>query len=308
MNEKLLRGKPVADAILAEVKDRIGELVAAGHPRPTLATVLVGDDPASAVYVKKKNVTCERLGLGSRHIHLEATVDADTVRRTLEELNRDQEVHGVLLQLPLPAGLPEFDLLNTIDFRKDVDGFHPANIGRLMLGHSSVQPCTPAGIMELLQRNGIELTGKHAVVVGRSNIVGKPMAMLLLREHCTVTICHSRTRDLPGICRQADILVAAVGRPGLITGDCVREGAVVIDVGVNRVTDPGEITRIAGPDSSQWALLEKKGYALVGDVEWRTVFPKAAAITPVPGGVGPLTIAMLMQNTVTAALKWIKEK
>jgi methylenetetrahydrofolate dehydrogenase (NADP+)/methenyltetrahydrofolate cyclohydrolase len=236
----------------------------------------------------------------SIHRHLPASASADEIRDTLLQMNGDSDVHGILLQLPLPEGMPEEQLLDLIHPDKDVDGFHPVNMGRLFLGRPRLVPCTPQGIMAILDHYDIELRGKTAVVVGRSNIVGKPMSILLLQRHATVTICHSRTRDLAGVCRRADILVAAVGRAGVITGDHVGDGAVVIDVGTNRITDEQEFIRILGEDSRRRASFEKRGSALVGDVEWRTVSEKAGYITPVPGGVGPLTIALLMRNTVHA--------
>jgi len=300
MTAKILDGKRVATTILEEVAHQSDRIRAESEDVPTLATVLVGDDPASAIYVRKKNETCEELGMRSVHEHLPATAAADAVRDTLRRLNHDPAVHGILLQLPLPAGLPEEELLDLIHPDKDVDGFHPVNMGRLFLGRPRLVPCTPQGIMALLDHYAVPCRGKSAVVVGRSNIVGKPLALLLLQRHATVTICHSRTADLAAVCRQADILVAAVGRPGLITADFVRPGAVVIDVGTNRISDEAEFQRILGDDSPRRASFEKKGAALVGDVEWRSVKDVAGHITPVPGGVGPLTIAMLMRNTVQA--------
>ncbi|MBN2432867.1 MAG: bifunctional methylenetetrahydrofolate dehydrogenase/methenyltetrahydrofolate cyclohydrolase FolD [Acidobacteria bacterium] len=300
MSANILDGKLVSATILEEVAAEVSRIGSTFGQVPTLATVLVGDDPASAIYVRKKNQTCEELGMYSIHEHLPATVTADEVRATLRRLNDDPDVHGILLQLPLPEGLPEEELLTLIHPDKDADGFHPVNMGRLFLGRPRLVPCTPRGIMALLDQYAIELPGKSAVVVGRSNIVGKPLALLLLQRHATITVCHSRTVDLAAVCRQADILVAAVGRPGLIAANYVRPGAVVIDVGTNRITDEAEFRRILGDDSPRRSSFEKKGSALVGDVEWRTVKDIAGYITPVPGGVGPLTIAMLMRNTVHA--------
>lgn len=298
---QLLEAKAVAAQIRAEVAAGALEVQArAGRP-PGLAVVLVGDDPASRVYVGSKTRACAEAGLASFGHILPATTPAADLLALLDRLNSDPQVDGILVQLPLPAGLPARDILDRVDPEKDVDGFHPVNVGRLWLDQPGFVPCTPAGIIESLRRHGIALAGKHAVVVGRSTIVGKPMAGLLLRENCTVTLAHSRSRDLPGICREADLLVAAVGRPGMITSDHVREGAVVIDVGINRVQDLALATRLVGDDEKRLAILAEKGYALVGDVDFPAVAPRTSAITPVPGGVGPLTVAMLLANTLTSA-------
>ena len=243
-----------------------------------MAVILVGDDPASRVYVNNKKKACAEVGIYSREYALPKETTQEELLNLIRELNQDPEIHGILVQLPLPDHLDERQVLETISPDKDVDGFHPVNVGRLVTGQPCLKPCTPAGIIELIDRTGIELKGKEAVVVGRSNIVGKPVALLLLARHATVTICHSRTERIDEVCRRADVLVAAVGRPEMITGDWVKPGAVVIDVGINRV---------------------EKG--LVGDVEFDTAKEKAGYITPVPGGVGPMTIAMLMKNTVEAA-------
>jgi len=300
MTDNILDGRKISAEILVEVKTEVDDFKKNSGITPTLATVLVGDDAASKVYVRKKNKTCAELEMDSRHMHLPEDTTAEKVASVLEELNDDVEVNGILLQLPLPKGLPEEKLLDLIHSKKDVDGFHPINMGCLFLGRPQMVPCTPAGIMEMLIRYNIDIKGQRAVIVGRSNIVGKPVAMLLLQQHATVTLCHSRTRDLPSVCQEADILIAAVGRPGMITGDYVREDAVVVDVGINRVESREEVRRIVGEGTKQWRLMEKKGYALVGDVEWKSVANKTRYITPVPGGVGPLTIAMLMRNTLTA--------
>jgi methylenetetrahydrofolate dehydrogenase (NADP+)/methenyltetrahydrofolate cyclohydrolase len=298
---QLLEAKAVAAQIRAEVAAGAREVEArAGRP-PGLAVVLVGDDPASRVYVASKTRACGEAGLVSfGHILPAATAAADLLA-LLDQLNADPRVDGILVQMPLPAGLPSRDILDRVDPEKDVDGFHPVNVGRLWLDQPGFVPCTPAGIIESLRRHGIPLTGKHAVVVGRSSIVGKPMAGLLLRENCTVTIAHSKSRDLAAICREADLLVAAVGRPGMITAEHVREGAVVIDVGINRVQDVELAKRLVGDDPKRLATLAEKGYALVGDVDFPAVAAKTSAITPVPGGVGPLTVAMLLANTLTSA-------
>lgn len=296
----ILDGAKVSASILEGIKADVARLQAQTGEAPGLATVLVGEDPASRVYVKSKNETCQKLEMNSRHVHLPATATEAEVRSILAELNEDPAVSGILLQLPLPKGLPTESLLETIRPEKDVDGFHPYNLGQLVIGNPGLVPCTPAGIMEMLDAYEVPLAGKTAVVVGRSTIVGKPMGMLLLHRHATVVYCHSRTHDLAEVCRQADILVAAIGRPGLLTGDYVKEGAVVVDVGINRVTEEADLRRVVGDSEVHWKAFGKRGAALVGDVEWRTVAEKASLITPVPGGVGPLTIAMLMKNTLTA--------
>ncbi len=272
----LIDGKQIAKEIRAELKKEVAELKEKTGKIPGLAVVLVGEDPASATYVKMKGKACEEAGFLSRTHRLSENTTQTELLDLVKQLNEDDEIHGILVQLPLPDGLDEQEVLYTIDPEKDVDGFHPFNVGRLMTGDPSFVPCTPRGVIELLDRSGIEIKGKRAVVVGRSNIVGKPAALLLLQRHATVTICHSRTQDLPGVVREADIVVAAVGRPEMIKGDWIKKGAVVIDVGVNRVG-------------------EKK---LVGDVAFDEAKEVASLITPVPGGVGPMTIAMLLQNTL----------
>jgi len=298
---QILDGKQTAAAIRAETAAAAADLTArAGRP-PGLAVVLVGDDPASQVYVGSKTQACLEAGMASFGHRLPADTGAADLFALVDRLNADPLVDGILVQLPLPGHLPTRELLERLDPAKDVDGFHPVNVGRLWIDEPGFVPCTPAGIVELLKRYSIPLKGRHAVIVGRSTIVGKPMAALLLREHCTVTVAHSRTTDLAAVCRGADILVAAVGRAGLVAGDFVRDGAVVVDVGMNRVTDRELATRLVGNDPKRMAGYEKNGSVLVGDVDFPAVAPKAAAITPVPGGVGPLTVAMLMANTVTAA-------
>ncbi len=298
----ILDGQRIANEFVDRIKLQVRELRDRRGVTPALATVLVGDDPASRVYVRKKIKTCEELGMESRHVPLPADSGADRVRAAIRELNEDETVHGILLQLPLPPALAGAAdaLTEMIRPAKDVDGFHPENMGRLLLGRPRFVPCTPAGIMVLLDQSGVDLAGRTAVVVGRSNIVGKPMGILLLQRHATVIFCHSRTRDLEAVCRQADVLIAAVGKPGMITGRHVAEGAVVVDVGINAVADATELRRIVGDSPEHWRSFEKKGTALVGDVEWTTAAPRASAITPVPGGVGPLTIALLMDNTLRA--------
>lgn len=274
---KLLDGKAVSARLMEEMAREVETL----SVKPCLAVVLVGDDPASRVYVNNKKKGCEKLGIRS----LEYTMPKETTQAQLLELidalNEDKNVHGILVQLPLPKHLDEKTVIRAIHPEKDVDAFHPVNVGKIMIGDFDFLPCTPAGIMELIAESGTDLTGKECVVIGRSNIVGKPMAMLLLHKNATVTICHSKTRDLKEVTRRADVLVAAVGIPNFVTADMVRPGAVVIDVGINRLDD-GKLT---------------------GDVDFEAVSPIASAITPVPGGVGPMTIAMLMRNTITAAKK-----
>lgn len=287
MPAKIIDGKAVAARIRAEIKRKVEERLAQGLPRPGLATVLVGDDPASHTYVRMKRKACAEVGIESYGYELPADATQEEVEALVERLNADPKVNGILVQLPLPKHLDEERVLSKISIEKDVDGFHPINIGRLaQKGREPLfVPCTPAGVMVLLEEAGVQLEGANAVVLGRSNIVGMPMALLLVRANATVTICHSRTQDIPAHTRQADVVIAAVGRPHMVKADWVKPGAVVIDVGVNRVDDP----------------TAKKGYRLVGDVDFDAVKEVAGAITPVPGGVGPMTIAMLLQNTLRAA-------
>ncbi|HEY7529406.1 MAG TPA: bifunctional methylenetetrahydrofolate dehydrogenase/methenyltetrahydrofolate cyclohydrolase FolD [Gemmatimonadota bacterium] len=288
MSARILDGKRIAADVRGEVKERAAGLRRRGTT-PGLAFVLVGDDPASAVYVRSKGQACEEAGFHSVTERLPAAATMEQVLGLVRRFNDDPAIHGLLVQLPLPDGLDEDAVLTAIDPAKDVDGFHPVNVGRLATGGDGFVPATPLGVREILLREGIETRGKHAVVVGRSNIVGKPMANLLLRYgaggDATVTVCHSKTRDLGSVTRLGEILVVAVGRAGMITGEMVRPGAVVVDVGINRVPDP------ARPGKTR----------LVGDVDFHGAAEVAAAITPVPGGVGPMTIAMLLQNTLTAA-------
>jgi methylenetetrahydrofolate dehydrogenase (NADP+)/methenyltetrahydrofolate cyclohydrolase len=297
MTARLLDGAAVARAIREELKEETQRLSAAGR-RPGLGVLLVGDDPASAVYVRSKTRACEELGLHHETVHLPHTAATDEVLAVVERYNRAPEVHGILVQLPLPPQVDAQRVLRAVDPRKDADGFHPENVGLLVQKRPRFVACTPAGIMEMLAREGIEVAGRRAVVIGRSDIVGKPMALLLMHADATITVCHSRTRDIAAVTREADILVAAMGRAGFVTADHVKPGAVVVDVGMNRVQGE-EAGRLLDP--SRLPELEKKGYALVGDVDFPRVREKAGAITPVPGGVGPLTIALLMKNTVRAA-------
>jgi methylenetetrahydrofolate dehydrogenase (NADP+) / methenyltetrahydrofolate cyclohydrolase len=298
---RILDGKATAAAIRAEVAERVRELTAAGHRPPGLTAVLVGEDPASQAYVGSKVRGCAEVGMVSRTITPPATITESELLGIVDRLNRDEEVDGILVQLPLPPQIEEKKVVERISPDKDVDGFHPVSVGRLWLDQEGFTPATPTGIIELLKRNGIPLAGRRAVVVGRSAIVGKPMAALLLRENCTVTVCHSRTADLPAVTREADILVAAVGRPAFVTGEHVREGAMVIDVGINRVSDRAQVERLFPGDEDRRRQLETKGYTIAGDVHYTEVAPKAGAITPVPGGVGPLTVAMVLFNTLKAA-------
>lgn len=279
MNAKILDGKMLSAKIKDELKTEVENLKKEGI-NPSLAVIIVGDDPASKIYVRNKKLACEYCGIKSLEYALPAETSQEELLALIDKLNNDASVSGILCQLPLPKGLDEEAVINAISPKKDVDAFHPVNVGKIMVGNFDFLPCTPAGVMELIALSGIEVKGKKCVVVGRSNIVGKPMSMLLLHQHGTVTICHSKTADLKAEVSQADIVVAAVGVPELIKGDMIKEGAVVIDVGMNRL-----------PDGK-----------LVGDAEYESCAFRASAITPVPGGVGPMTIAMLMKNTVKAAL------
>lgn len=287
MSATILDGKALAAQIEAELAEQVAEFIQNNGQEPTLAAVLVGDDPASSIYVKNKRAACERVGIESRLSRLSPSTTEEELLQLIAELNNDDDVHGILVQLPLPTQIREQKVLDAVHPLKDVDCFHPENVGLLVQGRPRYLPCTPHGCMQILHRSGISVTGKHAVVVGRSEIVGKPVATLLGAKesplgptacNATVTVCHSRTKDLAGICRQADILVAAIGRPKFITGEMIKPGAAVIDVGINR-TESG----------------------LVGDVDFETARENAGAITPVPRGVGPMTIVMLIHNTLAAA-------
>jgi methylenetetrahydrofolate dehydrogenase (NADP+) / methenyltetrahydrofolate cyclohydrolase len=300
---KILSGAPIAEAIKSEVAAEVRELNEKHGFRPCLVVVRVGEDPASAVYVGNKVKTSQELGLISEHKHLSAETTQDELLEVVEELNNRDDVDGILVQLPLPKQIDDKAILEAINPEKDVDGFHPINVGRLASGQKSLVPCTPAGVIEILQRNKIEIKGKHAVIIGRSNIVGKPMAQLLLQKDATVTICHSRTTNLPEITSQGDILVAAIGRAGFVRGEHIKEGAIVVDVGINPVSDADFARELFADDEleKRLATIEKRGSTLVGDVNPKEAKAKAASFTPVPGGVGLLTIAMLMRNTVEAA-------
>jgi methylenetetrahydrofolate dehydrogenase (NADP+) / methenyltetrahydrofolate cyclohydrolase len=303
MPAELLDGKAVAAQIRADLTDRIAAVRdRLGRP-PGLAIVLVGGDPASEVYVRNKLRTGEESGMSVSLTRLPEDTSLETVLETVEGLNAKADVDGILVQSPLPAALgadAEQQVFDTVSPAKDVDGFSPISAGYLAQNRPGFVPCTPAGVMAMLERCRIPVSGKRAVVIGRSEIVGKPMALLLLRANATVTICHSRTQDLPGVCREADILVAAIGRAGFVTRDYIKPGAVVIDVGINRVTDADEAKRLLASEPKRLAVFEKNGSVIVGDVHPEAV-EVAGRLTPVPGGVGPLTIAMLMANTVLAA-------
>jgi methylenetetrahydrofolate dehydrogenase (NADP+)/methenyltetrahydrofolate cyclohydrolase len=299
-DERILDGSRFAAEIRDEVAAEVAVLESEGIV-PRLDAVLLGDDPASEVYVASKAKTLAKLGMVSQTHRLPASTSQIELEDLVDRLNADREVDGILVQLPLPGALDSAAILRRIDPMKDVDGFHPENVGLLQLGRSALQPCTPAGIMEMLRRAEVALEGRRAVVVGRSDIVGKPMAMMLLHANATVTICHSRTHDLASVTREADLLIAAVGVRSLIGPDHVAEGAVVIDVGMHRVTDRETVETLFPGNAKKLTAFEKRGAVLAGDVDFAAVAPKAGKITPVPGGVGPLTIAMLMSNTARAA-------
>jgi methylenetetrahydrofolate dehydrogenase (NADP+)/methenyltetrahydrofolate cyclohydrolase len=301
---EILDGRVTADQIKHEVAAEVGRLLSASGVKPRLAAVLVGDDDASAVYVRNKVRACAEVGIESEQIVLPASTTTAELLAVVARLNQDQDVDGILVQLPLPGQIDEASILEAVDPAKDVDGFHPSNAGLLAMGRPRFVPCTPAGIIELLDRNQIEIAGTNACVVGRSQIVGRPVAGLLLQRHATVTICHSKTRDLPDVTRQADILVAAIGRPAFIRGAYIKPGAVVIDVGVNKITDPNEAENLFGAEAGKRIeAIAKRGYTLVGDVHPVEADAVAGRRTPVPGGVGLLTVAMLMKNTLQAA-RW----
>ena len=307
MPARILDGTKIASEIRAEVTAQAKALALSGV-RPGLAVVLVGHNPASEVYVRGKVKSSEEVGLYSEQHTPAESATTEELLALVEGLNRRDEIDGILVQLPLPAHVDSKKVLLAVDPAKDVDGFHPMNVGNLVAGRDGPRPCTPAGIMELLRQYGIPVAGKRAVVVGRSDIVGKPMALLLLHANATVTICHSRTADLAGVCREGEVLVAAMGRPAMLTADYIRPGAVVIDVGMNRIADRAEAARIFRNSPERLATLERKGSVLVGDVDPLDMQERAAAYTPVPGGVGPLTIAMLMSNTVSAAEAKLRDR
>jgi methylenetetrahydrofolate dehydrogenase (NADP+) / methenyltetrahydrofolate cyclohydrolase len=299
MAATILDGNKIAGEIRAEVAAEVKTLAASGV-RPGLAVVLVGHDPASEIYVRGKVKSCEEVGIYSEKLTPPDTVSTEALLELVDDLNRRDEIDGILVQLPLPSQVDSKRILMAVDPAKDVDGFHPVNVGFLSTQRPGLVPCTPAGVIEILKRSQIPISGQEAVVVGRSDIVGKPVAMLLLNGNATVTICHSKTHDLAEVCKIADILVAAIGRPGMITRDFVKPGATVIDVGMNKVVDDAEFERIFAGNAKREESFRAKGSTLVGDVH-PEVMEIAGAMTPVPGGVGPLTIAMLMSNTVRAA-------
>ena len=292
MPARILNGNEIAAELRAEVAEGVAQLTASGGPQPGLAAVLAGDDAASAVYVRNKGRACAEAGMHSETFHLPVDTPQDVLLSLIDRLNADDRFHGILVQLPLPAQIDEATAIERIAPAKDVDGLHPVSQGKMLQGEPTYLPCTPSGVQQVLLRSGYDPAGQHVVIVGRSNIVGKPLAALLMQRsiggNATVTVCHTRTRNLSDITRQADILVAAMGVPGAITADMVRDGAVVIDVGINRVDD----------------ATRRRGYRLVGDVDFDAVAAKSEAITPVPGGIGPMTIAMLLSNTLDAARRF----
>lgn len=300
MSGEILDGKKISHDIQEELRPRI-ETLRTKRRTPALAVVLVGEDPASQIYVRNKIKACQSLGITSIDLTPPETSSTEDLLAVIQQLNDNPAVDGILVQSPLPKQIDESRILLAVDPSKDADGFHPFNVGNLVANRPAPRACTPAGIIEMLRRYGIPMSGQHAVVVGRSDIVGKPMALMLLHENATVTICHSRTRDLAAECGRADILIAATGKAGLITADHIKPGAVVIDVGMNRVTDETLAKRLIGHDPIRWAAFERNRRTLVGDVEPHAMEEISSAYTPVPGGVGPLTIAMLMSNTVRLA-------
>jgi methylenetetrahydrofolate dehydrogenase (NADP+) / methenyltetrahydrofolate cyclohydrolase len=304
MTARIVDGTRIGQQIREEVAREVAELRQHGLV-PGLATVLVGDKPASRVYVNSKIKACESLGIHSEPLHLPTGTTTEEVLDHIRRLNDMPEIDGILVQLPLPPQIDEQAVLWAVDPAKDVDGLHPMNAGKLALGREGLRPCTPSGVIEILRREKISMKGSHAVIIGRSNLVGKPQAFLLLQEHATVTLCHSRTRDLPSVTRQADILIAAMGRPAMVTAEYVKEGAVVIDVGTNRVEGEALLALLRADPSLalqyERNIAANRNYVLCGDVNFSSVSAVASALTPVPGGVGPLTIAMLMKNTLQAA-------
>jgi methylenetetrahydrofolate dehydrogenase (NADP+)/methenyltetrahydrofolate cyclohydrolase len=300
MTATFIDGTKISEDIKAEVAREVEELKKRGI-HPGLAVILVGEDAASSSYVGMKARTCEKLGIVSRKITLPGSIQQPELMDQVKKLNEDDAIDGILIQLPLPRHINKHAILESVDPKKDVDGFHSSNLGSLLLGHETLVACTPFGVMTLLQRSGVNPEGKHAVVLGRSDDVGKPQAVLLLHANATVTICHSKTQNLADIVRQADIIVAAIGRTALVTGDMVKPGAVVIDVGTNRVSDRATVERLFGRDPIRLKDFEKRGYVWAGDVDELSVKEVASLLTPVPGGVGPMTIATLMKNTLAAA-------
>jgi methylenetetrahydrofolate dehydrogenase (NADP+)/methenyltetrahydrofolate cyclohydrolase len=298
---RILDGRAIAEAVRHETRAGVRALKDARGITPKLSVILVGEDPASQVYVRNKESAAREAGMATDTLRLPASISPAELRSVIERLNRDDRVHGILVQLPLPRGLDPHAVVMALDPAKDVDGLHPENVGRLLSGLPGYVPCTPAGVIEILKRSDVPLAGAEAVVIGRSDIVGKPMAILLLRENATVTVCHSRTRDLAATARRADVLIAAIGRPGLISGEHIKPGAVVIDVGVNRCTSLEQASRFWPGDGKRADQIRTRGWTFVGDVHPAEALVRASAITPVPGGVGPMTIAMLLSNTLRAA-------
>jgi len=303
MTASFINGTKIAEDIKVEVAAEVRDLKARGI-HPGLAVVLVGEDAASSAYVNMKAKTCEQLGIYSRKLTIPSTVTTEQLLAEVRKLNDDNSIDGILVQLPLPKHVKKHAILEAVDPRKDVDGFHSANVGSLVLGQETLVACTPFGVMELLRRSNVKIEGANAVVLGRSDDVGKPQALLLMHANATVTICHSKTRNLGEVTRQGDIVVAAIGKTALVTRDWVKPGAVVIDVGTNKVSDAGEVKRLFGNDEGRLKDFEKRGYIWAGDVDERSVKDVASMLTPVPGGVGPMTIAMLMKNTLKAARMW----
>lgn len=301
MPAKIIDGRALASQIREEVKSGVEKLKEEKGIIPGLGVILVGENPASKVYVRNKARACEHVGIYSETIKLPEEISEEELLEHVNKLNEREDINGILVQLPLPKHINSEKILLAISPDKDVDGFHPINVGKLTTGEETFYPCTPSGIIEIIKRQGIEIKGKEAVVIGRSNIVGKPVALLLLHNHATVTICHSRTIDLPNVAKRADILIAAVGRPSLVTDEYVKPGSIVIDVGINRIKKED-----ASEELLNWrkADFEKKGYTLIGDVDFLKVKDIAGYLTPVPGGVGPLTVAMLMKNTLKSAKKF----
>jgi methylenetetrahydrofolate dehydrogenase (NADP+)/methenyltetrahydrofolate cyclohydrolase len=300
MSVTIINGTQIAEDIKAEVAIEVSQLQSQGI-QPGLAVVLTGDDAASSAYVDMKARSCIKLGITSRKVVLPGSSTTQDVLDQVRRLNEDESIDGILVQLPLPKQIAKHEVLEHIDPRKDVDGFHSSNLGSLLLGHEALVACTPMGVMEMMRRSGVELSGANAVVLGRSDDVGKPQAVLLMHANATVTICHSKTKHLADITKQADIVVAAMGRAAMLTRDYIKPGAVVMDVGTNKVSDRATVERLFGKDEARWRDFNKRGYIWVGDVDERSVMEVAAKMTLVPGGVGPMTIAILMKNSIKAA-------
>jgi methylenetetrahydrofolate dehydrogenase (NADP+) / methenyltetrahydrofolate cyclohydrolase len=308
MTAKLMDGKSFAKEWNQETSVMAEEFYVKFGKKPKLVAILVGDDPSSSIYVNSKEKACKQFGLDSEIIKFEKNITTEILLDRIKELNDDENVNGILVQQPFPPQIDLDKVVELTDPLKDVDGFHPSNLGKLLIGNKGLKPCTPRGIIELLKKYDVQMNGKRAVVIGRSLIVGKPIALLLIHEHATVTICHSRTENLSEVASSADILVCAIGKPAMVDANYIKEDAIVIDVGINRVTKEDAWKELLTPGSSSAKDFEKKGYTLVGDVFFPEVSEKASLITPVPGGVGPLTIAMLLRNTVDAAKNQIRSE